>query len=177
MEKAGSGRTAGAALGGHGCSYATGRIVKGLGRLAVSTAAPGSTTAGTSAPGLRITSYDRDSGTLYLQAPTETNETDETDVPDAEAELTDDEMIVIRDRAGRVVSVTVPFVDTYWSRRPRLLREIMADLGGVDPTELAMALGGGATIRGLAVEGAYRHATVLRAMPYRPVVGGGLRRT
>jgi len=80
-----------------------------------------------------VASYDAETGTLYLE--TEASE------DGAEADLTDDEMIVVRNGAGQVVSVTVPFVDTYWSRNWRAFLMSLSRLGRIDEGELGRAIG------------------------------------
>ncbi|WP_299441003.1 hypothetical protein [uncultured Rhodospira sp.] len=115
-------------------------------------------------PLLRITSYDADTGTLYLEA--------DADDTGAEADLTDDEMIVVRNAAGQVVSVTVPFIDTYWSRHWIALTEALSRIGRFDRAGLARAIGRpGVTTRHIS---AYRAARTASAGPYR--AGAGLDR-
>jgi len=111
-------------------------------------------------PLLRITNYDADTGTLYLEA--------DADDTEAKADLTDDEMIVVRNAADQVVSVTVPFIDTYWARHWTALTEALSRLGRFDGAGLARAIGLPDTIDRMATRvSAYRVGQSVSAGAYR----------
>jgi hypothetical protein len=82
---------------------------------------------------LGVTAYDAETGTLYLE--TEANE------DGAEADLTDDEMIVVRNGIGDVVSVTVPFVDTHWLHHVSELMVALSRFGQITEGEVRRSIG------------------------------------
>lgn len=151
---------------GHGGSYAAGRVVERAAGLAIASWG-GSSAKPEIDPSLHVAGYDIDTGTLYLES--------DADDSEAEADLTDDEMIVIRNASGQVVSVTVPFVDSYWARNWPAFLDALARLGGVNVGELARVLGrsGAAAVH----SGSYRVGALSNRTPYRVALGteSGLR--
>lgn len=79
-----------------------------------------------------VLDYDRDTGTLYVDSGIESD--------DVEAFLDDAEFIVAQDATGRTLSVTVPFVDTVWSRDIGGLMRLLSRYVAVDRNAIERAI-------------------------------------